>query len=371
MDLCGFPKTEFYVRQALWVKNRPVLTLVPHWNWEGKEGQPIRVMALTNADRVALFINGRAIEEKPVHGFDMVEWQVPYEAGKLEAVAKKDGKDVARYAVETTGPPTQIQLTPDRTAINADGEDVAIFTVTAVDAQGRSVPVAQNKVNFAITGGGRIIGVGNGDPNCHEPDVFVPPSPRLVAVSDWRWRPATFSPGDAESSPELARKFDDSSWNAAKPGELLLKENQTAVYRARVKLTPEDLDSASIMVQFPAIDDHGWIYLNGQFVGEAHFWQGPPVIDVQKYLRAGDNVVAVGVKNDRGPGGFDPNVNLVVAPRPQPNPWSRSLFNGLAQIIVQSTGQAGEFTLTASSEGLAATKAVVQTQPCTPRPAVP
>ena len=75
---------------------------------------------------------------------------------------------------ETTGDATQIQLTPDRKTINADGEDVAVFTVSALDAQGRAVPVAQNKINFRIEGAGKIIGVGNGDPSCHEPDVFVP-----------------------------------------------------------------------------------------------------------------------------------------------------------------------------------------------------
>ena len=83
------------------------------------------------------------------------------------------GKVIAETKVETTGDATQIQLTPDRKTINADGEDVAVFTVAALDAQGRVVPVAQNKINFAIEGAGKIIGVGNGDPSCHEPDTYV------------------------------------------------------------------------------------------------------------------------------------------------------------------------------------------------------
>jgi beta-galactosidase len=170
MDLCGFPKTEFYVRQALWVKDRPVLTLVPHWNWPGKEGQPIKVMALCNADRVALSLNGKLIEEKAVDPFQMVDWQVPYAPGRLEAVAKKDGREVARYVVETTGEPVALRLTPDRTTLAGDGSDALPVTVEALDAQGRTVPLAQNKINFEISGPGRIIGVGNGDPNCHEPE---------------------------------------------------------------------------------------------------------------------------------------------------------------------------------------------------------
>ncbi len=69
--------------------------------------------------------------------------------------------------------------------IASDGEDVAVFTVSAVDAQGRAVPVAQNKIHFAIEGAGNIIGVGNGDPSCHEPDVYVPTAPsRNVPVDE-------------------------------------------------------------------------------------------------------------------------------------------------------------------------------------------
>ncbi|HLP77000.1 MAG TPA: beta-galactosidase GalA, partial [Candidatus Paceibacterota bacterium] len=123
LDLCGFPKTEFYFRQAHWVKDKPVLMLVPHWNWPGREGQTVKVMAASNADRVALSLNGKLIEEKPVHPFQMVEWQVPYAPGRLEAVAKKDEKEIARYVVETTGQPVALRLTPDRKTLAGDGCD--------------------------------------------------------------------------------------------------------------------------------------------------------------------------------------------------------------------------------------------------------
>jgi len=170
LDLCGFPKTEFYVRQALWVKNKPVLTLVPHWNWPGKEGQNIRVLALTNADTVTLSLNGKLIEEKKVDPFQMAEWQVPYAPGRLEAVAKKDGKEVRRFVVETTGEPVALRLKPDRTTLAADSSDAVPVTVEALDAQGRPVPTANLAVAFEVSGPGQIIGVGNGDPNSHEPE---------------------------------------------------------------------------------------------------------------------------------------------------------------------------------------------------------
>jgi beta-galactosidase len=170
LDLCGFPKTEFYVRQALFVKDKPVLTLVPHWNWQGKDGQKIKVFAPTNGDTVALFLNGKLIEEKKVDPFQMVEWQVPYAPGRLEAVAKKGGHEVARFAVETTGEPVALRLTPDRNALVGDGRDAAPVTIEAIDAQGRPVPTANLRVTLELSGPGANIGVGNGDPSSHAPE---------------------------------------------------------------------------------------------------------------------------------------------------------------------------------------------------------
>ena len=372
MDLCGFPKTEFYIRQAVWVKNKPVLTLVPHWNWVGKEGQLIKVMALCNADRVALSLNGKLIEEKPVHPFQMVEWQVPYAPGRLEAVAKKDGKEVARYAVETTGQPVALRLTPDRTTLAGDGCDAVPVTVEALDVEGRPVPLAQNKVNFTIEGAGKIIGVGNGDPNCHDPEVFLPPMPRSVPVTGWRWKLANVSNGSGVL-PEYANDFDDSAWKELKPtdGNTITKEQATAIYRAHLTLTEDDLKNAELRLRFAGCDDDGWFFVNNQFVGESHDWAAQPTFNIKKFLRVGDNVIAVGVKNSAGQGGLKPEVNLDFMAEPKPLAWSRSLFNGLAQIIVQSTKDVGEIKLTATAEGLKAATVTVNTQPGAPRPFVP
>jgi beta-galactosidase len=71
---------------------------------------------------------------------------------------------------ETTGKIASLRLTPDRTLIDADGEDVAVLRVEALDAQGRAIPTADDLVHFKIGGAGRLIGVGNGDPNCQESD---------------------------------------------------------------------------------------------------------------------------------------------------------------------------------------------------------
>jgi beta-galactosidase len=169
MDLCGFEKTAFYIHQSQWVRDRPVLHLVPHWNWAGREGQPIKVMAFANCDTVALRLNGKLISQQKNDLYEGLTWQVPYAPGRLEAIGLTGGKVVARAVVETTGAPVALRLTPDRASLTGDGRDATPIRVEAVDDKGRPVPTAQTAVRFSIEGG-RIIGLGNGDANNHEPE---------------------------------------------------------------------------------------------------------------------------------------------------------------------------------------------------------
>jgi beta-galactosidase len=376
LDVCGFPKDNFYYYQSWWTTNT-VLHLLPHWNWAGKEGQEIRMDALSNCEEVELFLNGESLGKQAMKRNSKLTWKVKYAPGIVSAKGFNGGKVVAEAKVETTGEPVSVQLTPDRKAINADGEDVSVFTVSATDAQGRAVPTAQNKINFEVSGAGKILGVGNGDASCHEPDTFVPQLPvRAIAVSGWRWQLAEL-PAKGALAPQYAPEFDDSAWNVIKPktdgdtGELVLKPGQTAIYRAHVKLTEEDLNNPAVQIRFAGCDDRGWYFVNNQRVGESHDWQAQPLFDIKKALHAGDNVIAVGVKNDEGSGGLNPDVNVEIVGKPTASPWSRSLFNGLAQVIVQSTKNAGEIKLTASADGLKPATVSVQAQLCTPRPSVP
>ena len=170
MDLCGFPKTAYHIHQAQWIEDRPVLELAPHWNWGGREGQPIKVIAMTNADTVALHLNGVPLGEKTVPRLDYAEWSVPYSPGRLEAVAFRSGREVVRTVVETTGEAVALQLLPDRSTLAGDGRDAMPITVRAVDAQGRVVPGAAPLVTLAVQGPGKSLGHGNGDHNCHDPE---------------------------------------------------------------------------------------------------------------------------------------------------------------------------------------------------------
>jgi beta-galactosidase len=99
-----------------------------------------------------------------------LEWQVPYEPGQLLAKGFTDGQLVATDLVETVGAPARLQLSPDRQTLHTDGEDTLVVPVSIVDAHGRLVANATNRVTFQLTGGGRIVGVGNGNPADHDPD---------------------------------------------------------------------------------------------------------------------------------------------------------------------------------------------------------
>jgi beta-galactosidase len=169
VDMCGFPKDNFFYYKSWWTK-QPVLHLFPHWTWEGREGEEIPVWVHSNLDEVELFLNGKSLGRQKVARLSHVEWKVRYEPGAIEAQGWKDGKLVLTEKHETTGPIVAVRLTADRTIIDADGADVVVLTVDALDTAGRALPTAQNLINFKIAGEGALIGVGNGDPNCHESD---------------------------------------------------------------------------------------------------------------------------------------------------------------------------------------------------------
>lgn len=189
LDLCGFPKDGFYFYKSQWTKE-PMIHLFPHWNWQGREGQVIPVLCYTNCDAVELFLNGKSFGEKRVEyprqgnsgGWNLydkpqvnpttsdlhLQWDVPYTPGVLKAVGKKDGKIVYTEEIRTTEEPFAIQLKADRKSISADGSDVVHFEVSVIDKNGNIVPTADNLINFAIEGEGKIIGVDNGNPYDHD-----------------------------------------------------------------------------------------------------------------------------------------------------------------------------------------------------------
>jgi beta-galactosidase len=169
LDMCGFPKDNFYYHQAWW-SSKPVLYMLPHWNWPGREGQSMEVWVHANLERVELFLNGESQGSQNVTPNSRLVWKVKYAPGTLEARGFKGGEQVLAFRRETTGPAAKIVLKPDRARIDGNGEDISMVSVEIQDRQNRVVPVADNEVEFKVTGAGKLIGVCNGDPSSHEPD---------------------------------------------------------------------------------------------------------------------------------------------------------------------------------------------------------
>ncbi len=170
MDMCGFPKDIYYYYQAWWT-DKPVLHIMPHWNWPDRIGKNIPVRVFSNCKEIELFLNGKSLGKKEMPENEFVQWDVNYEPGVLSAKGfDENGKLISETKMETTGAPAEIQLSPDKITAKADGEDVCIVNVSVVDAKGRVVPVADNLIHFELSGPGKIIGVGNGDPSSHEMD---------------------------------------------------------------------------------------------------------------------------------------------------------------------------------------------------------
>lgn len=169
IDTCGFPKDAFFYYRSWWT-DQPVLHLFPHWNWPGMEGKEIAVWVYSNLDKVELFLNGESLGAKEMKKDAHLAWAVKYAPGSIEARGSKGGKVVMTEKRETTGSATKLLMAADRREVLADGEDVAMFTVAVHDAQGRVVPITDNEVTFKVSGEGKLIGTGNGDPTNQESD---------------------------------------------------------------------------------------------------------------------------------------------------------------------------------------------------------
>ncbi len=169
LDLCGIPKDRYYLYQSKWT-DQPVLHLLPHWTWPGREGESTPVHCYTGFPTVELFVNGRSQgrrskREKLMLGSYRLVWpDVRYEAGTLKAVAYDgEGRVIAETVVNTAGSPVAIELVADRKTMVADGDDMAFVTVRLVDADGNLCPTADDLVTFQLDGPATIAAVDNGN----------------------------------------------------------------------------------------------------------------------------------------------------------------------------------------------------------------
>ncbi|MBZ4043857.1 sugar-binding domain-containing protein [Flavobacterium hibisci] len=161
IDLAGLPKDVYYMYQSEWT-TKPVLHIFPHWNWQ--KDQEVDVWAYyNNADEVELFLNGKSLGKKSKQNDDLhISWRVKYEPGTLKAISRKDGKVVLEKEIHTAGAASKIDLKVNKSTIKNDTYDLVYVTVSIVDKDGNLVPNADYKIDFEVTGGGKLVGVDNG-----------------------------------------------------------------------------------------------------------------------------------------------------------------------------------------------------------------
>ena len=166
IDLAGFPKDRYYLYQSRWNPELPMAHILPHWNWEGREGEVTPIHVYTSGDSAELFINGvsQGLKKKGDYEYRLRWDDVVYEPGVVEVVAYKNGEKWASDRVETVGKPSKLILSEDYR-----GDDLTYVRVEVADKEGRMVPTADNYLKFTISGPGKIVATDAGDPTSHIP----------------------------------------------------------------------------------------------------------------------------------------------------------------------------------------------------------
>lgn len=181
VDLAGFPKDRYYLYQARWRSNLPMVHILPHWNWPGREGVVTPVHVFTSGDEAELFVNGVSQGRKRKGEFESrLRWDgVVYQPGELRVQAYRDGRPWAQARVDTSGAPASLGLEADRERIAGDGRDLSFVTLRVLDAQGRAIRNADNRVRFRVEGPAELVATDNGDPR----DLTAFPSTEREAFS--------------------------------------------------------------------------------------------------------------------------------------------------------------------------------------------
>ncbi len=263
VDTAGIPKNDFYLYQSQWVsaKKKPMVHLLPHWNWENREladkvadsEGKIPVRAYSNAASVELFLNGQSLGVKKFNKKQTsdgrtyqeganakelyLEWKVAYQPGTLEAVARDEaGKEIARDKITTAGQPAGVRLIKEEHAIAADGKDLTYIYYEIVDSQGNVVPTANNLVRFQLHGQGQLVGVDNGEQASRE---------RYKAQPDGSWIRRAFNGKGVAivKSTEQAGKFTLTAHSD------LLKSDQVTVFTGK----KEDQEKTVLGTEVPKV----------------------------------------------------------------------------------------------------------------------
>ena len=165
IDMAGFKKERFWLYQARWRPDHPMVHILPHWTWPDRAGQSVPIHVFSGADEVELFVNnvsqGRI--KKGASSYRFRFDKVVYQPGNVRAVGYKNGQQWATETIKTVGSATKLSVTADRTTISGDGYDLSFITVAVADSDGLTVPRSSNSITFTVSGPGALVSTDNGD----------------------------------------------------------------------------------------------------------------------------------------------------------------------------------------------------------------
>lgn len=344
MDTCGFPKDAYYLSKAIFSKE-PVCHVAPHWSWKGREGTIIKVMSMTNCDEAELFVNGKTKGKKPIDKLKQAIWNVPFESGELKLVGYIGTKVAAIDIKKTAGEVADLIIKPWRDYMYNDGRDAIPVNIYAVDKNGEIVPNANFEIEFSADGG-TVLGMANGNPNCHEEftsnkrSVFngccqaivrlnegaqsltlnartdiidvvcdnimilnresIPyvESIKELHVSNWR-----MSSQLLEKKPDSNMVFSVSDMNSLEPISVVngaqekFSENsgKYALYRARINI-PSEINGKKSVLHFNSIWGICEVYINGIKLAECDY-EWPCALDVELGGFSGESEITVIIKS--------------------------------------------------------------------------
>ncbi len=185
VDLAGIPKDRYYLYKSVWNQEEETLHVLPHWNWEGREGKATPIFVYTNYPTAELFVNGKSYGKKTKtkegtlqERYRLMWMEVLYEPGEVKVVAFNEaGEPVKEKVIQTAAKPHHIRLIPEQKVIKADGKALAFVRVQVVDKAGNLCPTDQRSIEFEVAGAGKYRAAANGDPTSlelfHQPEMKV------------------------------------------------------------------------------------------------------------------------------------------------------------------------------------------------------
>lgn len=354
LDTTGVFKDSGQYLRAAWTQE-PMVHVLPHWTWPGREGRHIDVRVYTNTDEVELLLNGQSLGRKAIARYTHGQWTVPYAPGELVARGYQGGKLTATQTVATAGAPATIAVSTTRQSLTADGQDVAVLELTVRDAQGRLVPEADNLLQFQASGPLRLLGMGNGHPGSHEADKPAERY-RFNGFGPWSIR----DEARPEALPDPTRHADPRAWRD--PFQWVPDHERPApapyaairTHFAKPTLAPGELAELFVATIAPGQQ----LLLNGRPVSPQAGPDGLQVLRLDAATLQDRNELVwhlasppTGMRAaaDAAQDGARWAQLRITTPAA---PWQRKAFNGHAQLIVQATAELGAGQVTITSPGL-------------------